>query len=208
MARYTGSVCRLCRREGEKLFFKGSRCYTHKCAIERKKAAPGQHGARRGRFSEYKVQLREKQKIKRMYGLLEKQFRNLFKEADRIKGITGENMLQLLESRLDNMVYRAGFAASRSEARQQIGHGHYLVNGQKVNIPSYHVKPGDQIAVKDKSHKMARVNESMDGLDMRSTPEWLELNKEKYTVNVRALPLRGQLSQPMNEQLVVELYSK
>lgn len=208
MARYTGSVCRLCRREGEKLFFKGTRCYTHKCAIDRRKSAPGQHGARRGRFSEYKVQLREKQKIKRMYGLLEKQFRMLFKEADRIKGITGENLLQLLEGRLDNMVYRAGFAASRNEARQQVGHGHYVVNGKRVNIPSYKVKPGDVISLREKSQKMARVSESLDNLEMRITPEWLELDKEKFSVNVKALPSREQLTHPMNEQLVVELYSK
>lgn len=208
MARYVGPVCRLCRREGEKLFLKGDRCYSAKCAIERRDGAPGQHGKHKGRFSEYKVQLREKQKVKRMYGMLERQFRRLFQDADRSKGVTGENLLQSLESRLDNMVYRSGFTSSRREGRHFVRYGHFLVNSKRVTIPSYRVKPGDVITVAEKSQKLARINESLATVQSRRVPEWLELDREQYRVSVRALPLREQLTHPINEQLIVELYSK
>jgi len=207
MARYTGPVCRLCRREGEKLFLKGDRCYSTKCAVERRESGPGVHSRPRGR-SEYKTQLREKQKVKRMYGLLEKQFRKLFGLADRKKGITGENLLVALESRLDNLVYRGGLASSRKEARQFVNHGHYLVNGVTVNIASYRLKPGDVIQLKEKSRTNPRVNESMQGVEMRKVPDWLELDREQFKVNVKALPARQELTHPMKEQLIVELYSK
>ncbi|HMO18100.1 MAG TPA: 30S ribosomal protein S4 [Oligoflexia bacterium] len=208
MARYCGSVCRLCRREGEKLFLKGDRCYTNKCAIEKREGQPGQHSKSRGKFSEYKIQLREKQKIKRTYGLLEKQFRGTFKDADRMKGVTGTNLLRLLESRLDNMVYRAGFAGSRAEARQLVTHGHFLVNGQKVNIPSYRVKPGDVLAVKEKSRQLVRIGESLNQVEARKVPDWIELQKAELQAVIRDLPTRDQLPTTMREQLVVELYSK
>lgn len=208
MARYTGPACRLCRREGEKLFLKGDRCYSNKCAIERREGAPGVHGKGKGRFSEYKIQLREKQKVKRIYGLLEKQFRAVFAEAERRKGVTGETLLSLLESRLDNMVYRAGFASSRREGRHFVRYGHFLVNGRRVNIPSYQVTPGDVIAVAPKSQKSVRINESLAAVQSRRVPEWLELDREQFRATVRALPTREQLTQPMNEQLIVELYSK
>jgi small subunit ribosomal protein S4 len=208
MARYCVAVCRLCRREGEKLFLKGDRCYTNKCAIEKREGQPGQHSKSRGKFSEYKVQLREKQKIKRAYGLLEKQFRGTFKDADRMKGVTGTNLLRLLESRLDNMVYRSGFAGSRAEARQLVTHGHFLVNGQKVNIPSYRVKPGDVLAVREKSRQLVRIGESLTQVEARKVPDWIELQKAEYQAVIRDLPTRDQLPTTMKEQLVVELYSK
>lgn len=208
MARYCGAVCRLCRREGEKLFLKGDRCFSNKCAVERREGTPGVHGKGRGHFSEYKKQLREKQKVKRMYGLLERQFRNLFHKADGQKGVTGENLLRLLESRLDNMVYRAGFAASRKEGRQFVSHGHFLVNGLKVNVPSYLVKPGDVIRIVDRTQNSVRIQESLATAESRKIPDWLELDKSAMQVVVRALPNREQLTHPMKEQLIVELYSK
>lgn len=209
MARYCDSVCKLCRREGMKLFLKGDRCYSDKCAIERREYAPGQHGQNnRSKFSEYGAQLREKQKIKRVYGMLERQFRKLFTEAARRKGITGETMIQLLESRLDNMVYRMGFANSRTEARLLIGQKHFAVNGKLVNIPSYLTKVGDVITVREKSQKVVRIQGAMEGVKRRGVPEWLELNSDKFTGTVKMLPLRNQITMPMNEQLVVELYSK
>ena len=208
MARYVGPKCRLCRREGEKLFLKGDRCYSNKCAIERREGTPGVHSRLRARFSEYRVQLREKQKVKRMYGVLESQFRKIFKEADRRKGVTGENLLSLLESRLDNMVYRAGFASSRTEGRHFVSHGHILVNGQKVNVPSYYVNPGDVISVVESSRGIGRINESLASVESRMVPEWLELDTTSYQVKVKSLPTREQLTHPMNEQLIVELYSK
>lgn len=208
MARYTGPVCRLCRREGEKLFLKGDRCYSSKCAIERREGQPGQHPKIRGRVSEFKTQLREKQKVKRMYGMLERQFRNLFKRADASKGVTGENLLQMLESRLDNMVYRAGFSSSRKEGRQLISHGHIVVNGRRVTIPSYRVAVGDKFRVSDKAKSFNRVNESLNGVESRRVPEWLELSREAQECLVRALPTRTQLTHPMKENLIVELYSK
>ena len=208
MARYTKSVCRLCRRENLKLFLKGERCYTEKCAIDRRNYAPGQHGQGRKKFSAYGAQLREKQKVKRLYGLLENQFRNTFKEADRQKGITGEVLLALLERRLDNTVYRLGFANSRNEARQLVRHNHFLVNQSKVNIPSYLVKPGDAIELREKSKKVVRILESLEGVARRGVPQWLELDKEQMKGNVKGLPNREDITIPIQEKLIVELYSK
>lgn len=208
MARYRESVCRLCRREGLKIFLKGERCYTDKCAIERRNYPPGQHGQGRIKFSEYSLQLREKQKLKRMYGLLEGQFRQLFEKADRAKGITGENLMVMLERRLDNMVYRLGFANSRVEARQLVRHGHFLVNGRKLDIPSALVTAGDVITVRDSSRKVARVQEALELSQRRGVPEWLEVDRPNFTGRIRALPARSDLTMPINEKLVVELYSK
>lgn len=209
MARYIGPSCRLCRREGLKLFLKGERCYTDKCAIERRSYPPGQHGQARGRKpTEYSVQLREKQKLKRIYGALEGPFRRLFERAERQRGITGENLLILLESRLDNMVYRMGFATSRSEARQLIRHGHFRVNGRRVTIPSYCVKAGDEVQVREASRKITRIQESVELAQRRGVPEWLEVQTDSFAGKVRALPSREEITQPINEQLIVELYSK
>lgn len=208
MARYLDSACRICRREGLKLFLKGQRCYTEKCAIERRQYAPGQHGQRRSKPSEYGTQLREKQKVRRLYGLLERQFRCTFQSASRSKGITGENLLQMLERRLDNMVYRLGFASSRPEARQFVLHGHFLVNGKKVTIPSYQVNQGDQILLREKSRQIPQILESLEAVDRRGLPSWLELNKEGFIGRIKALPVREELTLPMQEQLIVELYSK
>lgn len=208
MARYIGPVCRLCRREGIKLFLKGERCYTDKCAIERRSYPPGQHGQRRSKSTEYSLQLREKQKLKRIYGLLERQFRRVFALAERRRGITGENLLLLLESRLDNMIYRMGFAPSRAEARQLVRHGHFLINQRRVTIPSYFVKPGDEILVRESSRKIVRIQESLELAQRRGVPEWLEVNKDTFAGRVRALPTRAELTLPINEQLIVELYSK
>jgi len=208
LARYTKSVCRLCRRENLKLFLKGERCYTEKCAIERRNYPPGQHGQNRRKFSDYGSQLREKQKVKRLYGILENQFRNTFKEADRRKGITGEILLSLLERRLDNAVYRLGFANSRNEARQLVKHSHFLVNQTKVNIPSYLVKPGDIIQLREKSKKVVRILESLEGVARRGVPQWLELDKEQLKGSVKALPTREDITIPIQEKLIVELYSK
>lgn len=209
MARYTDSACRLCRREGLKIFLKGDRCYSDKCAFERRGYAPGDHGQmRRKQNSDYGVQLREKQKLKRMYGLLEKQFHGSFETADRQKGITGANLLLILERRLDNMVFRMGFANSRSEARQLVTHRHFSVNGRLVNIPSYLVKMGDEITVKERSRKITRIQESLETVARRGVPQWLELNKEGFKAVVKMLPTREELTMPVQEQLVVELYSK
>ena len=208
MARYRDSVCRLCRRENLKMFLKGDRCYSDKCAFERRSYAPGQHGQGRGKRSEYGIQLREKQKVKWMYGLLESQFRGTFARADRLKGITGTNLLVLLERRLDNVVYRMGFANSRNQARQLVRHSHFLVNGRKVNIPSFLVKKGDTVSVKEKSQKIASVIESMEAVARRGVPQWLELEKSHYSGIVKSLPNREDLTMPIQEQLVVELYSK
>jgi len=208
LARYTKSVCRLCRRENLKLFLNGERCYTEKCAIERRNYPPGQHGQNRRKFSDYGSQLREKQKVKRLYGILENQFRNTFKEADRQKGITGEILLSLLERRLDNAVYRLGFANSRNEARQLVKHSHFLVNQTKVNIPSYLVKPGDIIQLREKSKKVVRILESLEGVARRGVPQWLELDKEQLKGSVKALPTREDITIPIQEKLIVELYSK
>lgn len=208
MARYTNSVCRLCRREGLKLFLKGERCYTDKCAIERRNYPPGQHGQARSKFSEYAVQLREKQKVKRMYGLLEGQFRRYFELAERSRGITGENLLLLLEQRLDNMIYRMGFATSRAEARQFVRHGHFLVDGKKVDIPSYQLKPGQQVSVRERSRSVSRIVEALEQAERRGIPDWLEVEKDAFSARVKALPSRADLTMPINEKLVVELYSK
>lgn len=208
MARHTESVCRLCRRENLKLFLKGERCYTEKCAIDRRNYPPGQHGQSRKKFSDYGSQLREKQKVKRLYGILENQFRNVFKEADRQKGITGEILLSLLERRLDNTVYRLGFANSRNEARQLVKHNHFMVNQTKVNIPSYLVKPGDVVQLREKSKKVTRILEALEGVARRGVPQWLELDKEQLRGSIKGLPTRGEVTIPIQEKLIVELYSK
>lgn len=208
MARYRGSVCRLCRRENLKLFLKGDRCYSDKCAFDRRSYAPGQHGQRRGKFSDYGVQLREKQKVKRTYGLPEKQFRLVFEKADRRKGITGTNLLLLLESRLDNVVYRLGFVNSRTQGRHFVRHNHFLVNGKKVNIPSYLIKTGDVIEIREKSRKIKCIEDSLAAVVRRGIPQWLELEKENYKGIVKSLPVREDITMPIQEQLIVELYSK
>lgn len=208
MGRYIGSVCRLCRREGNKLFLKGSRCYTEKCAIERRSYSPGQHGQARPRISEYQTQLREKQKLKRIYGLLERQFRGYFKKAARKKGATGENLLQMLERRMDNIVYRLGFCASRNEARQMVNHGHFLVNGRKVDVASFLVKNGDVVEMKPASRRLVQVQASMTAAEGRGIPQWLELDKANFKGKVNAIPSKDELALPVNEQLVVELYSR
>lgn len=215
MARYTGPVCRLCRRERTKLFLKGERCYSMKCPVseavtDRQSRAypPGEHGRDRMRQgSEYLGQLREKQKCRRIYGLLEKQFKNLYVEANRSPGITGENLLRMLETRLDNVVYRAGWGASRSQARQLVRHGHILVNGKRVDIPSYRLRQHDEITLKTKSREIFHVVRNMDTLD-RQLPPWLETVGDRFTVKVFSLPIREQIDEPVQEQLIVELYSK
>ncbi|HHU90195.1 MAG TPA: 30S ribosomal protein S4 [Clostridiaceae bacterium] len=208
MARYTDASCKLCRREGQKLFLKGERCYTNKCAIGRRPYAPGQHGAQRKKLSEYGIQLREKQKAKRFYGLLESQFRKYFEIANRKKGVTGENLLQLLETRLDNVVYRLGFGTTRAEARQLVTHGHFNVNGKKVNIPSYIVKVGDTIEVSEKSKKSVRFKEILDITGAKVVPKWLEVDQENLNGKVVALPEREDIDLNVQEHLIVELYSK
>ena len=208
MARNIGSVCRICRRENQKLFLKGDRCYTEKCAFERRGYPPGQHGQGRIKFSEYGLQLREKQKIKRTYGLLERQFRSLFEKADRMKGITGSNLLSMLERRLDNVAYRSGFANSRSEARQLVRHGHFAINGHKVNIPSYLVDKGDVLELCEKSRNVTRVSEALESVKRREIPQWLELDAGSFKSRIRDLPARDDVTAPMQERLVVELYSK
>ena len=208
MARYTGADCRLCRREGSKLFLKGDRCYSEKCAMERRAYAPGEAGKKRVKESEYRTQLREKQKTKRIYGVLEKQFRNYYDIANRQQGITGENLLRVLESRLDNVVYRLGFAKSRAEARQQVRHGHILVNGRRVDIPSYRVRPGDLIAVAPKARDMLVIKSALISNERVSVPAWLEVDIEKLQGSVLSLPTRDQIDSDIREQLIVELYSK
>ncbi|MEY2566876.1 MAG: small subunit ribosomal protein [Actinomycetota bacterium] len=208
MARYTGPVCRLCRREKMKLFLKGPKCDSMKCPIERRPYPPGEHGRDRMRQgSEYLAQLREKQKARRIYGLLEKQFANLYEEANRHQGITGENLLRFLEQRLDNVAFRAGWGASRNQSRQFVRHGHVLVNGRRVTIPSYRVRKGDIVSLKDKSRTMIVIRHNMDTLD-RQMPPWLESGAEGFEVTVRDLPLREHIDVPVREQLIVELYSK
>ncbi len=207
MARYTGPVCRLCRRERMKLFLKGPKCDSMKCPIERRPYPPGDHGRGRIRESEYLLQLREKQKARRIYGVLEKQFRNLYEEANRQGGITGENLLRMLEQRLDNVVYRAGWASSRSQARQFVRHGHITVNGRRVTIPSYQVRKGDVVAVRPKSRSMIVLRHNLDTLD-RTMPPWLEAGEQGMSVTVRDLPLREHIDVPVRESLIVELYSK
>lgn len=208
MARYSESVCRLCRRENQKLFLKGDRCYTEKCSFERRGYPPGQHGQGRIKFSEYGLQLREKQKIKRIYGLMEDQFRLTFERAERMKGVTGNNLVSLLERRLDNVAYRLGFANSRTEARQLVRHGHFLVNGKPVNVPSYTIRKGDAVEVREKSKKVVRIQAALEGLKRREVPQWLEISPAEFRGKVRDLPSRDDVTSPMEERLVVELYSK
>jgi small subunit ribosomal protein S4 len=208
LARYKESVCRICRRENMKLFLKGDRCYTDKCAIERRNYPPGQHGQKRPKFSEYSIQLREKQKVKRMYGLLEKQFRRTFAVAAKVKGITGETLLSLLERRLDNVTYRLGFASSRAEARLLVRHGHILVNGKRVNVPSYFVRVGDVVSVKEESRQMGRIVMALEGAQRRGVPEWAELDRDNFSGRIKLLPARSDITMPINEKLIVELYSK
>ncbi len=209
MARYVGPVCRLCRRETMKLFLKGERCYGEKCAIDRRNVPPGEHGkGRRAKLVGYGLQLREKQKVKRMYGVLEQQFRRYFEAADRKKGVTGETLLQLLEQRLDNVVYRLGFATSRPQARQLVRHGHFTVNGKRADIPSYSVRAGDLVAVRSGSIKNPAIIYATEEVKGRGIPEWLELDVEKLTGRLTAVPTREQINLPVQEQLIVELYSK
>lgn len=208
MAKYRGPVCRLCRREGEKLFLKGTRCMTEKCAIERRSYPPGQHGQGRQRISEYSAQLREKQKLRRIYGLQERQFRGVFGRAERRTGITGDHLLKLLECRLDNVVYRLGFAASRKEARQLVNHGHLLVNGRKTDVPSYTVKAGDVIEVRQRSRELVPIQAALDAVEGRGIPAWLDLDRAAFKGTVRGLPTKEEIQLPVNEQLVVELYSR
>jgi len=208
LARYTESVCRLCRREGMKLFLKGDRCFKDKCAIERRNYPPGQHGRRRSKLLGYGIQLREKQKVKRIYGLLERPFRLTFQRAERRKGITGANLLQELERRLDNVVYSLGFAASRAQARQLVRHGHVTVSGKKVTIPSYRVSKGHVIAIKDKSRSNEQIKASVDTARARGVPNWLDLSPETFSGTVLELPSREDIKLPIQEQLIVELYSK
>ncbi|MBP3696069.1 MAG: 30S ribosomal protein S4 [Clostridia bacterium] len=208
MARYTGAVCKLCRREGKKLYLKGERCYTGKCAIERRAYAPGQHGQSRKKATEYGLQLRAKQQAKRYYGIQEGQFYKYFLMAERKQGVTGENLLRICESRLDNVVYLLGWANSRAEARQLVTHGHYKVNGKKVNVPSYLLKAGDEIAIKDKSKESTKIQATLEANASRPVPQWLDLNAEAQTAKVLALPTREQIMVPVEEHLIVELYSK
>ena len=206
MARYTGATCRLCRREGQKLFLKGDRCFTDKCAFVRRSYAPGQHGAAKKKMSNYGVQLREKQKARRIYGVLEKQFRAYYEKAEHMKGISGENLLKLLEMRLDNVVYRLGYGASRNEARQLVTHGHFLVNGKKVDIPSYVVKPGDVISVKESSKDHKAIKEALEAIN--NTVEFVTFDKNKLEGTYVRLPERSELSSDINEALIVEFYSR
>lgn len=208
MARYTDAVCKLCRREAQKLFLKGEKCLSEKCPVERKPYAPGEHGRRRTKETQYLVQLREKQRAKRIYGVLERQFRRYYQTAARKKGITGENLLQLLETRLDNIIYRAGFAASRADARQLVKHNHTAVNSRKVNIPSYLVKEGDIIAVADKSKELVRIQSFLKSKARPEGVDWLTIDDKKLTAKVNYVPSREDIAVPVREQLIVELYSK
>ena len=208
MARYTGAVCRLCRREGQKLFLKGERCYTDKCGIERRKYAPGMHGQSRKKLSEYGIQLREKQKARRYYGILESQFEKYFEMAEKQKGVTGENLLTILESRLDNVVYRLGFAASRKEARQLVRHGHYTLNGKKANIPSILVKAGDVVSVAEGSRNSDKIKLVTEANASRPVPQWLDADKNQLTAKVVRLPAREDVDMDIEEQQIVEFYSK
>ena len=208
MARYTGPVCKLCRREGEKLFLKGEKCFGSKCAMENRPFPPGQHGQRRGRLSDYATQLREKQKLRRTYGILEGQFRGYYQKADQIKGSTGENLLQLLETRLDNVVYRMGFGSSRSEARQLVRHKAVTLNGVKANIPSMKIKAGDVVAIHEKAKNQLRIKGAMDAAQNRGIADWLDVDAKKLEGVFKNVPERSDLSADINEHLVVELYSK
>jgi small subunit ribosomal protein S4 len=208
LSRYTGSVCRQCRRENMKLFLKGDRCFSDKCSFDRRGYPPGEHGQKRSKVSDYGMQLREKQKVRRIYGISEKQFRISFKRADRQKGITGTNLLSLLETRLDNAVFRMGFVNSRNQGRHFVRHQHFTVNGKKVNIPSFQVKKGDVIALREKSKKIQAISDSLEAIVRRGIPQWLEIDKEKFTGAVVSIPSREDITLPIQEQLIVELYSK
>lgn len=208
MARYSDAVCKLCRRENQKLFLKGDRCFTEKCSFERRAYPPGQHGQGRIKFSEYGLQLREKQKVRRMYGLLERQFRNLFEKAEKQTGITGETFLSLLERRLDNVVYRSGFANSRAEARQLVRHGHFLVDGKRVNIPSYLVTKGQEIAASEHGKNLTTIKAALEASKRKEVPQWLDMNAGDLKVKVRDLPARDDVTAPIEERMIVELYSK
>lgn len=208
MARYTEALCKLCRKEDEKLFIKGDRCYTDKCAIERRKYAPGQHGHRRKKLSDYAIQLREKQKAKETYSTLEKQFKNYFYMAEKKKGVTGDNLLQLLERRLDNVVYRLSFASNRRQARQLVTHGHFTVNGRKVNIPSYLVRAGDTVSPREVSKKLNIIQENIARIEHRGLPSWMEMDISNLKGKILHLPLRDEIAIPIQEHLIVELYSK
>jgi small subunit ribosomal protein S4 len=209
MARYIGPVCRLCRREDMKLFLKGERCYTDKCGYERRSYPPGQHGqARRRKRSDYGEQLREKQKVKRIYGIAERQFRGYYYKASRMKGVTGDNLIQLLERRLDNVVYRMGFASDHAEARQLVRHGHFKINGRRVNIPSYLVRTNDAVEVSEQSRTVGRIVEALGAVERRGVPRWIELDKDAFKGVVKTMPARDDVTLPIREQLIVELYSK
>lgn len=208
MAKYNGSVCRLCRRESAQLYLKGDRCLTEKCAFVRRSTPPGQHGQSRTKVTEYGVQLREKQKVRRVYGVLERQFRLYFERADRMKGVTGTNLITLLERRLDNVVFRLGFASSRSEARQLVRHAHFLVNGKKVNIPSFLLRSGDEVQLREKSQKIARIETSLETSARRPRPSWLDFDRSSFRGKLLALPVREEIGLEMKEQLIVELYSR
>ena len=208
MARYTGAQCRLCRRETEKLFLKGDRCYTEKCAVERRQYPPGQHGQRRGKLSDYGVQLREKQKVRNTYSVLERQFRKYFERAERKKGVTGEVLLQLLETRLDNVVYRMGFAPNRNSARQLVGHRHFFVNGKQVSIPSYNVQVGDVVEVGASSRDIEIIKDSISRAEQRGVPSWVEIDFQNFRGKVAQIPAREDIQLTAQEQLIVELYSK
>ena len=208
MARYRGSVCRLCRREVQKLFLKGDRCFSEKCAVERRAYPPGQHGQGRSKASDYGLQLREKQKVKRMYGLAESQFKLTYKRAARMHGVAGHNLLMLLETRLDNVVYRLGFANSRNQARQWVRHGHIEINGRRCNVPSARIKVGDKVSVREKSREIDGLKAALEAVARRVVPEWLDLDAKEFTGEVKALPSREDLTTPMQEQLIVELYSR
>ncbi|HET7027661.1 MAG TPA: 30S ribosomal protein S4 [Candidatus Limnocylindrales bacterium] len=208
MARYTESVCRLCRREGAKLFLKGTRCYTKKCSFERRPTPPGQHGVRRRKVGEFGLQLREKQKVRRVYSILEKQFKNYFEAAESRPGVTGENLLRLLELRLDNVVYRMGFASSRAQARQLVAHGHFEVNGRRTNVPSFQLKPGDLVGVRQARHTRDPFKTAKETLRSHQAPEWLSVDPAKLSGTIGDLPRRDQMPLDLNEQLVVEYYSR
>lgn len=208
MARYTGAVCKLCRREGKKLFLKGDRCYTSKCSVERRSYAPGQHGQSRKKVSEYGMQLRAKQTARRYYGILEGQFHKYFLMAERKQGVTGENLLQICESRLDNVIYTAGWANSRAEARQLVNHGHFTVNGKKVDIPSYLTKAGDVVSIREKSRDSEKIKSVLEANSSRPVPAWMDVDSSAYTAKVVKLPAREEITTPVEEHLIVEFYSK
>jgi len=208
MARYRGSLCRLCRRENMKMFLKGTRCYTEKCTFERRKYPPGQHGHNKGKLSDYGLQLREKQKVKRIYGIMEQQFKNYFEKSTKMKGVTGENLLKLLERRLDNVIYRMGFAINRRQARQMVRHGFFMINGKKVNIPSYLVRPGDIIDITQAGRELEAIKENLALAEQRGLPVWIEINIEEMKGKFVRLPEKEEIQLPVQEQLIVEFYSK